>query len=254
MQPKTILITGASSGLGTALALEYAASGVVLGLLGRNATRLEQVATDCRSKGAVVVTGLADVTHADAMTQWLQDFDRQYPVDLIIANAGISAGTGGGEESLQQATRLFEVNVTGVLNTALPLLEAMKARGRGQIALVSSLAGFRGLPTAPAYTASKGTVRLYGQALRGHLQPFGVDVRVVCPGFIKTPMTEINPFPMPFLMTAEKAAANIKRALHGRCGLIVFPWILYVAIRLQGLLPDDLLNWFYRRIPGKPAN
>lgn len=253
MKPKSIIITGASSGLGASLALAYADKDIKLGLSGRDAQRLEQVADQCRAKGAIVEIATIDVTNAPAMEEWLTGFNNRYPVDLCIANAGISAGSGGGGESVEQATRIFDINLLGVLHTVEPLLPFMRTRGKGQIAIVSSVAGFRGLPTAPAYSVSKAAVRYYGQALRAALYRYGVSVSVICPGFIKTPMTDVNPFPMPFMVTAEKAADHIKRKLASGTKLIAFPWPLVWMSRIQNLLPDFILDKIYARVPAKPS-
>jgi short-subunit dehydrogenase len=251
---KNIVITGASSGLGAALALEYATSGVTLGLLGRNADRLESVAAQCRTKGANVVAGIIDVTDNAAIGIWLKEFDRNHAIDLCIANAGISAGTGGNGESLEQIHRIFDINITGVINTLHAVASEMTMRGYGQLAIVSSLAGFRGSPTAPAYSASKAAVRIYGQALQGSLAPHGVSVSVICPGFIKTPMTEVNPFPMPFIMAGDKAARIIKEGLARRKTLIAFPLPMLLLAKLQNFLPNAWVNRLYRSVPAKPPN
>lgn len=253
MLPETIVITGASSGLGAALAQAYADKGVTLGLLGRNPERLQDIAEQCRLKGAYVETATVDVTDAQAMENWLTAFDMRHPVDLCLANAGISAGSGGGGESTEQATRIFAVNTLGVLYTVNPLLAAMRKRRRGQIALVSSIAGFRGLPTAPAYSMSKAAIRYYGQALRAQLSKDNIHVSTICPGFIKTPMTDVNPFPMPFMVTAEYAANYIKWKLAKRKKLIAFPWPLVWMARIQNMLPEFILNKIYARIPAKPS-
>lgn len=251
---QNIIITGASSGLGASLAYAYAAPGRTLGLLGRKAESLEYIAAQCRDKGAQIQIGILDVTDTKGMSEWLLSFDHMHPVDLVIANAGISAGTGdAGVELLEQAKRIFAVNVEGVMNTVTPLIESMKARAKGQIALVSSIAGFRGSPTAPAYSTSKAAVRIYGQALQGLLAQHGIHVSVICPGFIRTPMTAVNPFPMPFIMDADKAARIIHNRLAKRQKLIVFPWIMGVLGRLQNLLPDAWINRLYLKVPSKPS-
>lgn len=249
---KTALITGASSGLGAALAAAYAAPGVTLFLSGRDVGRLEAVADRARAEGASVFTRVLDVTDAAAMQAWIEESDRAAPLDLVIANAGISAGTGGGGETAAQASALFATNVGGVLNTIFPVLPLMKARQRGQIALMASLAGFRGLPGAPAYCASKAAVRLYGEALRAELAVQGVAVNVICPGFIKTPMTEVNGFAMPFLMSAEKAAQRIKRGLARNAARIAFPWPMVWGVRLLSLVPDFVMARLANRLPRKP--
>src|SRR5690606_29389831 len=142
-----VLITGASSGLGHALALSYAAPDVKLLLTGRNLERLKKVAAECMAKGAMVETDLLSVTNADSMTDWITQEFMAKPIDLVIANAGISGGTDGGNgmfdgESTEQSRRIFDVNLTGVLNTIHPLLPLMEKRGKGQIAIISSLASF----------------------------------------------------------------------------------------------------------------
>ena len=206
-----ILITGASSGIGAALTLDYAAPGMVLSLHGRNGERLNSIAAQARAKGATVFLHMGDVTDAADMDRWIRERGAATPIDLIIANAGVSAGTSRGGESAEQARRIFDVNVTGTLNTVQPVLPLMQARRRGQIALVSSLASFRGFAGAPAYCASKAAVRVYGEALRGEMARHNVAVNVVCPGFIQTPMTDVNPFPCP-----SSCPPNMPRALSAK--------------------------------------
>lgn len=250
--PKTILVTGASSGLGEALARCYARPGVTLVLTGRDLARLDAVADACRAAGAGVRSATADVTDRAFLADWLPGVDEATPVDLVIANAGISAGTGGGGEGEEQARRIFATNLDGVLNTIHPLIPRMARRRRGQIALMSSLASFRGFPGAPAYCASKAAVRVYGEALRGALRPDGIEVSVICPGFVRTPMTAVNPFPMPFLMDADKAARLIARGLARDRPRIAFPWPTYLGARALSLLPTGLADRLVGRAPRKP--
>ena len=167
--PGAVLITGASSGIGEALARDYAGPGRFLALSGRDAERLETVAKTCRKFGSQVNAETVDVAERDAMARWIESVDALNPLDLVIANAGTSAGTGGQGESESQARDIFAVNLAGVLNTVWPAITAMRGRGRGQIAIVSSIAGFRGMPGTPAYSASKAAVKAYGEALRGWL-------------------------------------------------------------------------------------
>jgi short-subunit dehydrogenase len=249
--PKHIVITGASSGIGAALALAYAAPDVRLGLSGRNQQRLEQLAAQARAKGANVVTATIDVTSRGAMNAWLQSLDAAQPIDLVIANAGISAGTGSGNETEQQIREIIAINVEGVINTVQPMIEPMVARGRGQLAIMSSLAGFRGFPGAPSYCASKAAVKVYGEALRGDLSYKGVGVTVICPGYVKTSMTEPNKFPMPFLMTAEKCAEIIKRGLARNKARIAFPFLPYFFVWLLSLLPPSLTDHLLAVLPKK---
>jgi len=251
--PSNILITGASSGIGAALARVCARPGRTLFLGGRDAERLEAVAAACRENGANVHARAVDVVDGEAMRAWLTKADGLAPLDLVIANAGTSAGSGGDGESEEQARRIFAVNVDGAMNTVLPVLPAMTARGRGQIALVSSLAGFRGFPGAPAYCASKATLRVWGEGLRGLLAPEGIAVSVVCPGFVKSRMSATNPYPMPMLMEADKAAAIILAGLARNRGRIAFPWPLTWLIYAITALPVALTDRVMGRLPKKPA-
>lgn len=180
--PRSILITGASSGIGAALALDYAAPETRLWLSGRSHKRLEEITTQCRNTG--------------------------------ISGAGPDGAT---------IDTIFSINIGGVLNTVLPTLEAMQKHGAGQIAIMSSLASFRGLPGALAYSASKAAVRTWGEALRGRHKPDGIAVSVICPGFVVSRITDRNDFPMPLLMTADRAARIIRRGLARNKARIAFP-------------------------------
>lgn len=251
--PSTILITGASSGIGAALARYYARESVILYLHGRDAPRLEQVANDCRTRKAIVHTATIDVTDAGGMEQWLNACDALTPLDLVIANAGISAGTGDHGESVQQVRQIFAANIDGVINTIQPVIPKMAARRRGQIALMSSLAGIRGLPSSPAYSASKACVRFYGEALRGWLCWQGVEVSVICPGYVTTPMTAVNDFPMPLKMSAEKAASIIARGLAKNRARIAFPLPIYLLLWFLSSLPPWLTDPLFSRLPAKPS-
>lgn len=248
--PRTILITGASSGIGEALAHAYAGPEIFLALVGRDLARLSAVAEACRARGAEVVTCTTDVTHGAGLAAWLTTIDQQHPLDLVIANAGISGGTGNGE-SAAQTRQIMSVNVDGVFNTVLPLIPRMVARRRGQIALMSSLASFRGFPGAPAYCASKATVRIWGEGLRPDLARHGVGVSVICPGFVISRMTAVNTFRMPLLMPAERAAEIIKRGLARNRARIAFPRRMYYTTMLVAALPQALLDWVLARLPRK---
>ena len=245
-----IVITGASSGIGAALAEAYAAAGVRLHLSGRNLARLEAVAARCRLKGAEAFIQVLDVTDREAMAQWLQGIGQ---LDIVIANAGISAGTGELGETTAQAQAIFATNLDGVLNTVHPALDVMRTQGQGQIVLISSLAGFVALPSAPAYGASKAAVRLYGEALAMACRGSGVDVTVICPGFIKTPMTAVNRFPMPFLQELDAAAAKMKHAITARRGLFIFPKPLYAMIFLLQMLPWGVFRRIMAAAPKKTS-
>lgn len=248
---KHILITGASSGLGRALAVRYADKGVTLSLSGRSQERLEETAQLCRDKGSDVYTKVIDVTDREAMEAWVIGANDTYPLSVVIANAGVSAGTAGGGESLEQVQEILDINVGGILYTLHPAMECMKKHKGGQLVIISSLASFRGMPSCPAYSMSKGAARMYGEALRGVLSADNIGVTVVTPGYIDTPMTAVNKFPMPFLQKADRAADYIVRKLQKNPSRIAFPKLMYSVVSFLGALPPWLTDGLYRALPGK---
>jgi short-subunit dehydrogenase len=252
--PKYILITGASSGIGAALAEYYSQSGVTLYLSGRNEERLREITKTCQTLGAKVHERVLDVQDQDMMADWILNIPK---LDLAIANAGISGGTGGrlDGEPLSEARQIMNVNIYGVLNTIEPSLELMRKQSKGgQIAIISSLAGFRGWPSSPAYSASKGAVRFYGEALRGSLRQTNIKVNVVCPGFVTSRITDQNDFPMPFKMEANKAVKIIANNLAKNKGRICFPWPMHFMSWFIGILPDALAQKLLAKAPAKSAS
>jgi short-subunit dehydrogenase len=246
---RTVVITGASSGIGRALALRYAREGARLGMLGRDRGRLDQVAAECRKLGADARIGAVDVRARAEMRAWLEDFDAASPVDVLIANAGIMAGSPSeGEVELAEASQaVIETNVIGVLNSIHPLLPRMMSRGRGQIGIVSSLAGFIPLADSPSYCASKAAMLSYGLALRAAVEGKGVRVSVICPGYVATPMMAQETGWKPFEMTAETAADRALRGLEANRAVIAFPAILAAMSWIGGILPDRV-----RRLTARP--
>lgn len=246
--PKTILITGASSGIGHELALRYAAHGVTLLLTGRDAARLDAIESLCREKGAEVKTAAVAVTDRAAMERVIHEWDDAKHIDLVIANAGVSGGHGRtGAAAEEKLREIMATNVDGMFNTVNPLIDRMVSRGRGQIALISSIAGFRGLPSAPAYSVSKNAVRAYGEALRPLLSPSGVGVSVICPGFIKTPLTDKNDFEMPFMMDVGRAAGIIMNGLEKNRAVVAFPWQMRLIILTISAMPRCIGDWILAR-------
>ncbi len=245
-----ILITGASSGIGAALARSLAESGRHLFLLGRNRERLAATVRACEEKGAKATAILCDVRDKAAMAEAICAADDTVPLTLVIANAGIGVVGGRAEELDRIAEDVFAVNVAGVFHTVHPILPRMCARGRGQICLIASIAGLYGLAPAPAYSASKAAVIAYGQGLRGRYAKRGVRISVACPGFVRTPMTADNRFPMPFLLDVDDAARRILRGLARDKPIIGFPWPLYAATRLMTCLPAALADRLMRSLPG----
>jgi short-subunit dehydrogenase len=248
MATRSVLITGASSGIGAALARVYAAPGRRLALSGRDAERLRAVAASCRAAGADVVAETLDVRDRDAMAGWIGELDARWTLDLVVANAGIDST---GLDEAERSYAIFSVNVGGVFNTVLPALARMRARGRGQIAIVSSLAGYHGVPGAVDYAASKAAVRVWGEGLRRRHRHEGVRVSVICPGFVESRITAGNRFRMPWLWPAERAARAIRRGLERNRGLIAFPWPLRLVAYLTTLLPSVWLDRLAELLPRK---
>jgi short-subunit dehydrogenase len=239
---RSILISGASSGLGRALALEYAGPDVTLGLMGRNKARLEEVADFARARGATVRAATLDVRDRAAMSEFALACDVAAPVDCVIASAGVTMVTpaDGNVEDLTKSHELFDVNLNGVMNTIAPIAPLMRHRRAGQIALLGSIAAFAPPPDSPSYAASKAALVAFALATRALYRADGVSVSVICPGFVETPMTDSFVSWKPFLITAEDAARRIRRGLERRKAVIAFPLPLYLAARLQQMLPEPL--------------
>ena len=235
---RSILISGASSGIGAALAQHYAAAGVRLVLGGRDTVRLTAVAAACRAAGAEVSLTAIDVTDASATREWVVSSDEQRPLDLVLANAGISGETGPLGADTALAARIYAVNVLGVLHTVEPLLPRLIARGSGQIGIMASIAGFRGLPRGPAYSGSKAALIVHGEAWRVALVGTGVGVSVICPGYVRTPLTARHRFKLPFLLEPQAAARTIATGLAANRARIIFPWQIRIAAWMFHVLPE----------------
>ena len=236
-----ILITGASSGIGAALARHYAQADTSLILVGRNPERLEAVARDCRAKGAAVEAARLDTRDRDAAVTLVRSADAAQPLDLVIANAAVNGGNQKGEvETEETAFETADINYTGSLNIVLPALTLMLRRGRGQIVLVSSLAAYAPLQDAPAYSGAKAALVAHGLALRQKVGPRGVKVNVVAPGYVKTPMGGELKGWRPLEMSAEEAAAHIVKGITRDRDVIAFPLVLAALARTVLLLPESI--------------
>lgn len=249
-----IALTGASSGLGRALALASARPGTTLHLTARNAERLSQVAAACRAAGAEVTETLLDLRDAAAAAAWIATMPG---LDLLIANAGVSGGNGGGSEPAAQVQAIFDTNVTGVLNVALPAMARMAAQPpgpdgvRGRIAVIASVAAFVAAPGAAAYCASKAAIQRWAEATDATEAPRGLRLHAVCPGYIRTPLTALNDFPMPFLMEPADAARRTLAGIAAGRTRIAFPWPTYAMSRIAGALPLSWRAAVAARLPAK---
>jgi NADP-dependent 3-hydroxy acid dehydrogenase YdfG len=244
VNPKAILITGAAGGIGAALARAYAAPGIHLFLGDLELDTLNKLCAECGNLGASAHGCVVDVTDKAATERWIADADTVSPLDLVIANAGISYGNAVHEETAEQIRAVFAVNLDGMLNTVLPALQFFRHRKRGQIGLMSSLAGLRGFPHAPSYCATKGAIRIFGQGLRARVKREGVSVSVIIPAFVKTPMTDANLYRMPRVITADRAASIIKGKLAQDKGEFVFPRPYPAVAWAACAMPPSIMAYF----------
>ena len=292
---KNIVITGATSGIGEALALYYAKNSAKnLFICGRDETRLQIVAKKCENLGTTVFPHIIDVTDRESVKAWLERCEEQAPINLVIANAGIATLS----ETTENVYNTFNTNINGVLNTVLPTIEIykkrlsqeqhlegnssldtfikkMKAEKRAfsinpfrkkylgeigcelyhtsdkAIAITSSIAGYHGMGTCPSYSATKACVKAWGEGLRIALKPLKINVNVICPGFVRSRITDKNTCPMPFFMEADTAAEIIAKRIDKNVGLIAFPWPMRLVAWLGSILPNRISDFIYSKLPYK---
>jgi short-subunit dehydrogenase len=248
-----VFITGASSGIGEALARHYAPISPALGLAARRKGELDALAAGLAVKCA---TYSLDVTDERAVEQAAKDYVQRFGApDLVIGNAGVSVGTRGDElADVSKLRRVLEVNVTGLAATLAAFAPAMRAARSGTLCGIASVAGFRGLPGAGAYSASKAAAISWLEALRVELRGSGVSVVTICPGYIDTPMTQVNRYRMPFLLPSDEAARRIARAIEAKRRLAVIPWQMAIIGRIMKLLPPAVYDRLSARAPRKPRD
>jgi short-subunit dehydrogenase len=250
-EPLKVFITGASSGIGRALAAEYARRGAVLGLVARRADALADFRQSQSDRSIAIYP--ADVRDADALAHAARQFIDEYGLpDIVIANAGVSRGALTGEGDLDAFRDVMDTNYFGMVATFEPFANAMRAARRGTLVGIASVAGVRGLPGSGAYSASKAAALAYLESLRVEMRPAGVRVVTIAPGYIRTPMTDHNPYSMPFLMDAERFAAKSADAIAGGRAFAVFPWQMRVAAALLRMLPRWLYDRLFQNAPRKP--
>jgi short-subunit dehydrogenase len=249
--PLRVFITGASSGIGAALAAQYDQRGAVLGLLSR---RTDALATVCRGLRSVCVPYSADVRDPLAVQAAAQDFCGRFGgADVVIANAGVSAGTLTERPEDQKVfEEVMATNVVGMFNTFQPFVAGMRAAATGVLVGVASVAGLRGLPGAGAYSGSKAAAIAYLESLRVELRGSGVAVVTICPGYVATPMTARNPYAMPFLLPADAAARRMLRAIDRRAPYAIIPWQMRLVGSLLRVVPVALYDALFARAPRKP--
>ena len=248
---RKIFITGASSGIGESMARFYASQGVQLGLVARRADFLHRLADELEPRPAVYPL---DVRDAAALTSAAADFTERFGVpDVVIANAGVSRGTlTEMADDLKVFQEVFDTNVMGMVNTFHAFVEPMKQRKQGTLVGIASVAGFRGIPGGGAYSASKAAAIRYCESLRVELRSEGIAVVTICPGYIKTPMTAVNKFKMPFLIDVDEAVVRFARAIDAKTSFTVIPWSMGIAARVLRVVPNWLYDRVFSRMPRKP--
>lgn len=248
---KSLVITGASSGLGLALARHYLERGAVVAAYARRGELLQTLASEFPGQ---VHCYMLDVRDASAVQRAANDFIARVGCpDVVIANAGVSVGTlTEYAEDLDAFQQVMDINVLGMVKTFQPFVAAMRAARHGTLVGIASVAGFRGLPGASAYSASKAAAISYLESLRVELRSSGVKVVTICPGYIRTAMTEINPYPMPFILDADEAAQRMARAIERQETFTVIPWQMGLVGRVLGLLPRGLYDRLFANAPHKP--
>ena len=247
-----IFITGASSGIGEALAVYYAEKGAILGLASRRGDALQTLNERLGGRHACYPL---DVTDAPALHRAAEDFVARFGApDIVIASAGVSAGTLTEHEAdLAAFRRLMDINVYGMAATFAPFIQSMKAAGAGgRLVGLASVAGIRGLPGAEAYSASKAAAIAYLESLRLEMRPYGIKVVTIAPGYIETPMTAVNPYRMPFLLPAARAAQRFAAAIAAGTSYTVIPWQMGVVAKCLRLLPNALYDRLFAGAPRKP--
>lgn len=245
---KVVLLTGASSGIGEALAVELARKGAVLGLLARREELLRSLAAKCESHGGRARVFACDVTAEDTVADAAQALRDEFGhIDILICNAGIGGPRHARDLTTADVKKVFDVNFMGAVNAVTATLPEMVRRGSGQLVAISSLAGIRGLPRSASYSASKGAMTNFFESLRLDLIGSGVSVTVIEPGFILTPLTANRKHKLPFLMRLEDAVPLFVRAIERRKRFAAFPWQLASFVRLGRVFP----GWLYDRIAGR---
>lgn len=255
-EDKVVMITGASSGIGRGLALEFARRGAKIGLVARRKEVLDELVTEIHSKrngdgaagNAEVLVIAGDVQDRESMRAAATQLHSQFgQIDMLIANAGIGVTNDGAKLDAEKFANVINVNVIGASNSAAAVLPEMVTRGSGHLVVISSLAAYRGLPKSAAYCASKAAVSAMFESLRLDLKPRGIDVTIIHPGFIKTPLTAGRQARLPWLQELDAAVKKIVRAIEARKKSYAFPWQLAMIVRAGMILPNFIYDWISRR-------
>lgn len=247
-QDKVVMVTGASSGIGRGVAVELARRGARLGLVARRADTLREIVSETEALGGQALALPGDVQDENAVRAAADTLREKFGViDVLIANAGIGSTNDAAELRASEVAGVIGVNVIGVANSVAAVVPEMVKKGRGHLVVISSLAAYRGLPKSAAYCASKAAVSAFFESLRLDLQPRGIDVTIIHPGFIKTPLTAGRHAQMPFLMELDAAVEKIVRAIEKKKKSYAFPWQLASIVRAGMIMPISMYDWISRR-------
>lgn len=246
---KTVFITGASSGIGEALAVALGKKGAVLGLVARREDLLADIVKRCERAGGIARAYPCDVVDAVKLSEAAEEFRKEFgKIDILIANAGISGKSREARDLFPHAVReVVETNLMGAVNAVHAVLPDMMEKGSGHLVAISSLAGFRGLPRSAAYSASKAAMTAYFESVRLDVKSRGIDVTIIQPGFIRTPLTAGREAKMPFLMYLDDAIPHLIRAIEKKKRFAAFPWQLATIVRAGKVMP----GWLYDRLAGR---
>lgn len=245
---KTVMITGASSGIGKGLAQALAPRGARLGLLARREHLLDEIVNEMRLRGGKAFAVAADVRDADEMRAAADRIRAQLgPIDILIANAGIGTSSHISQLDPVHAANVISINVLGAANSLAAVVPQMVERGKGQLVAISSLAAYRGLAKSAAYCASKAAMSSYFESVRIDLRGTGVGVTIIHPGFIKTPLTAGRDAKMPYLMELDDAIPKIVSAIEKGKKSVAFPWQLATIVRAGMLMPTFMYDWIAAR-------
>lgn len=245
-----VFITGATSGIGESLARQYASQGAILGLLGRRLELLKKLKSKIKTPCDIYAV---DVTNKKDLEKAANHFIKKYGApDIVIANAGVSTGTlAGAEEDLHTFKRVIEINLFGVIHTFLPFIEAFKKKRFGQLVGIASVAGMRGLPGAGAYSTSKAALINYLESLRIEMEPFGIYVTTIAPGYIRTPMTKHNRYAMPFILDVDDAVSRFMKAIKNQKRFVIIPWQMNIVGSIMKSLPPSIWDFLAKGGPKK---
>lgn len=242
MANQTVLITGASSGIGTELARSYAGKNTNLFLAGRDIDRLEAVAQLCRENGATVFTEVFDIKNRNSCLNWINSAEEVAPIDILIANAGLMEIIGADEfqEPAEKTLSQIDTNLTGCVNVVAAAVPHFVKRKCGQIVLIASMAGLQPIGDAPGYSASKAGLVAFGESIYAYLKKYKINVSIICPGYISTPMSNPHQHPRILEMSAEQAAKKIRTAISKKKAFYAFPFLLFILIKLGRYLPIEV--------------